>query len=84
MKTDIVIVGCGVSGLYFALNLPRDKKILMITKDDDENSDSFLAQGGICVLKDKDDYDSFFEDTMRAGHYENRNRGYRIPISGQP
>ena len=26
MKTDIVIVGTGVSGLYCALNLPRDKK----------------------------------------------------------
>ncbi len=80
MKTDIVIVGCGVSGLYFALNLPKDKKILMITKDEAENSDSFLAQGGICVLRDKDDYDSFFEDTMRAGHYENRKESVDIMI----
>ena len=32
MKTDIVIVGTGVSGLYCALNLPRDKKIVMVTK----------------------------------------------------
>ena len=80
MKTDIVIVGCGVSGLYFALNLPRDKKILMITKDEAENSDSFLAQGGICVLRDKDDYDSFFEDTLRAGHYENRKESVDIMI----
>ena len=44
----------------------------MITKDEVENSDSFLAQGGICVLHDKDDYDSFMEDTLKAGHYENR------------
>jgi len=36
MKTDIVIVGTGVSGLYCALNLPRDKKIVMVTKADDE------------------------------------------------
>ncbi len=43
----------------------------MITKGDLEESDSYLAQGGICVLKDDDDYDSFFGDTMRAGHYEN-------------
>ena len=53
MKTDIVIVGTGVSGLYCALNLPRDKKIVMVTKADDDKSDSFLAQGGICVLKDE-------------------------------
>lgn len=71
MKTDILIVGSGCSGLYAALTFPRDKKILIITKSDVESCDSFLAQGGICVLKDENDYDSFFEDTMRAGHYEN-------------
>ena len=31
MNTDIFIVGTGVGGLFAALNLPRDKKILMIT-----------------------------------------------------
>ena len=71
MKTDIVIVGCGVGGLYCALNLPKDKNIVIITKDEAEKSDSFLAQGGICVLRDETDYDSFYEDTMKAGHYEN-------------
>lgn len=70
-KTDIVIVGTGAAGLFCALNLPKEKQILMITKDDLENSDSFLAQGGICVLKEESDYDSFMEDTLKAGHYEN-------------
>ena len=51
MKTDIVIAGCGVSGLYCALNLPKDKQILIITKDEAKKSASFLAQGGICVQK---------------------------------
>ena len=49
-KTDIVIVGTGASGLFAALHLPQDKQILMITKDEVENSDSFLAQGGICEI----------------------------------
>ena len=70
-KTDVLIVGCGCSGLYTALNLPRDKKIVIITKSDVESNDSYLAQGGICMLKDESDYDSYFEDTMKAGHYEN-------------
>ena len=69
-KADVVIVGTGVAGLFSALNLPDDKEIIMITKSDAESSDSFLAQGGICVLRDEQDYDSYFEDTMRAGHYE--------------
>lgn len=79
-SADIVIVGTGVSGLFAALNLPRDKQIIMITKSDIESSDSFLAQGGICVLKSEDDYDSYFEDTLRAGHYENRRESVDIMI----
>lgn len=71
MHTDIVIVGCGVAGLFTALNLPKDKKITLLSKTKKEESDSFLAQGGICVLRDNDDYESFFEDTLKAGHYEN-------------
>ena len=71
MKTDVVIVGCGVAGLYCALNLPKEKKITVVTKNIARKSDSYLAQGGICVLRDDADYDSFYEDTMRAGHYEN-------------
>lgn len=79
-RTDILIVGTGAAGLYCALNLPRDKKIVIITKDDAKNSDSFLAQGGICVLKTEDDYNQFFEDTMKAGHYENRKESVEIMI----
>lgn len=80
MEADVVIAGTGVGGLFCALNLPRDKKIIMITKADLESSDSFLAQGGICVLRDEADYDSYFEDTMKAGHYENRKESVDIMI----
>ena len=79
-KTDIVIVGCGVAGLYCALNLPAEKKITVVTKDLAPNSDSFLAQGGICVLRDDTDYDAFYEDTMKAGHYENNPESVDIMI----
>lgn len=81
MKTDVLIVGCGCSGLFCALNLPRDLKITMITKSMTERNDSFLAQGGICVQRDEDDFDSFFEDTLRAGHYENDRESVRIMIN---
>lgn len=80
METDILIVGSGCSGLYCALCLPRDKKITIITKSRAEKSDSFLAQGGICVLRDETDYESFFEDTLRAGHYENNPESVEIMI----
>ena len=83
MKTincDAVIVGCGVGGLYTALNLPKDMKIIMLSKEDVESCDSMLAQGGICVLRDENDYDSYYEDTMRTGHYENRAESVDIMI----
>ena len=79
-KFDVVIVGTGAAGLFCALSLPADKKILAISKDALDGSDSFLAQGGICMMRDEDDYDSFFEDTMKAGHYENRKESVDIMI----
>lgn len=80
MKTDILIIGSGCAGLYCALNLPAEKKVKIITKDTVEHSDSFLAQGGMCMLKDESDYDSYFEDTMHAGHYENNPESVDIMI----
>lgn len=71
MKTDILVVGSGVAGLYCALNFPQEKNIVVVTKNKASKSDSYLAQGGICVLRDENDYDAFYEDTMKAGHYEN-------------
>jgi len=80
MKTDILIVGSGVAGLYCALNLPKEKKITIVTKNKARRSDSYLAQGGICVLRDENDYDAFYEDTMKAGHYENNPDSVHIMI----
>ncbi|MCC6095189.1 MAG: FAD-binding protein, partial [Eubacterium sp.] len=71
VKTDILVVGSGCAALYFALQIPEDRRVLLITKADFESSDSFLAQGGICMLRDEEDYQSYFDDTMKAGHEEN-------------
>lgn len=80
MKTDVLVAGCGCSGLYLALNLPKEKQILIVTKSDAESNDSYLAQGGMCVLTNEDDYDAYFEDTMAAGHYENDRKSVEIMI----
>lgn len=84
IETDVAIIGAGVAGLYCALNLPDDKKIKVITKSSLEMSDSYLAQGGICVLKEEEDFDSFFWDTMKAGHYENNQASVRQMIRKSP
>ncbi len=79
-QTDVVIVGTGAAGLFCALKLPAQYKVLMITKDEVDQSDSFLAQGGMCMLRGEEDYDSYFEDTMKAGHYENNKASVDVMI----
>ena len=71
MRYDVIIVGTGVAGLFAALHLPQNKRVLIICKDAPDKSDSYLAQGGICRLQGEDDYESYFADTVRAGHGEN-------------
>lgn len=80
MQTDILIVGSGCAGLYCALHLSKEKQIMIITKSGVEENDSFLAQGGMCMLKDESDYKAFFEDTLKAGHYENDRTSVELMI----
>ena len=77
---DVIIVGTGVAGLFTALSISPKYRILMISKDKIKNSDSYLAQGGICTLKEPSDFDSFFEDTLKAGRYENKEDTVRVMI----
>ena len=68
---DVIIIGAGVAGLNCALNLHENLSILLVSKGVPEKSDSYLAQGGICCMQGKEDFQSYFDDTMRAGHFEN-------------
>lgn len=75
---DIVIIGSGVSGLYSALNLRKDLKILVVCKDKITITNTYLAQGGISVAKDKNDIQLFIEDTLKAGQYKNDIKAVRV------
>ena len=80
IKTDTVIVGSGVAGVFAAMCLPSDQNVLVITKERLDECDSYLAQGGVCVLKSIDDFQCYFEDTMKAGHYENNPEAVEVMI----
>jgi L-aspartate oxidase len=69
--TDVLIVGTGVAGMYAALHLNRDLKVVLITKAETVECNSYLAQGGISVARDENDIDLFVADTLKAGKYEN-------------
>lgn len=80
LTCDVVIVGCGVGGLYAALNLPRHLHAVLLSKASLDQCDSMLAQGGICVMHDPHDYRPYFRDTMRAGHWENRRSSVDVMV----
>ena len=81
---NVLIAGTGVAGLCCALNLPADMQVLLLSKAKADESDSFLAQGGICMLRGKEDFFGYFEDTVRAGHYENDPAAVRTMIESSP
>lgn len=83
-RSDVIIIGTGVAGLFCALQFPVDRHILLVTKSSLIESDSFLAQGGICMLKDPEDYPVFYHDTMKAGHFENNPNSVRLMIEQSP
>ena len=65
---DVIIVGTGVAGLYAALNLDEDLEVAVVTKANIDESNSYLAQGGIAAVMTADDnYHNHVEDTLVAG-----------------
>jgi len=67
MHYDIVIIGAGIAGLYTAINLPRDKKVLIVNKAHPWECNTFYAQGGVTTAKDDEDVAIHIEDTLDAG-----------------
>lgn len=67
MQYDVIIVGAGVAGLYAALNLPKEKKVLIINKRETFKCNSFYAQGGVALARDAADVPLHIQDTLDAG-----------------
>ncbi len=70
---DVIIAGCGAAGLYAAINLPSDLKILMICKKELSLCNSSLAQGGIAGVYNSptDNIQYHQNDTLIAGSFKN-------------
>jgi len=64
---DILIVGSGVAGLNTAMHLPKDKDVLVLSKDYAWECNTFFAQGGIAVASNEADIPLHVEDTLNAG-----------------
>lgn len=70
---DVIIIGSGAAGLYSALNLSSDLKILVLTKRELTLCNTALAQGGIAgVYKSPTDSPELHkQDTLVAGGFKN-------------
>ena len=51
---DVLIAGTGVAGLYAALNFAPDVRVLVLSKRESTLCNSFLAQGGVAAVVDKE------------------------------
>ncbi len=65
---DFLVVGSGIAGLSFALKAAKHGKVLIVTKANEDESNTKYAQGGVAVVVDKEDsFDKHIEDTLIAG-----------------
>jgi L-aspartate oxidase len=67
-RYDYVVLGSGMAGLTFALNVAEKGSVAVITKKNRAESNTNYAQGGIaCVTSTEDTFDLHVRDTLEAG-----------------
>ena len=65
---DFVVLGSGIAGLFFALEVSEFGSVALVTKKDRSDSNTNWAQGGIAgVMAPDDSFDLHIEDTKIAG-----------------
>lgn len=72
MQTDFLVVGSGIAGLTYALKIAQrypDKKVTIITKSNEDETNTKYAQGGVAVVNDlkNDSFEKHIEDTLISG-----------------
>ncbi|KAG4139960.1 hypothetical protein ERO13_D07G227300v2 [Gossypium hirsutum] len=67
---DFAVIGSGVAGLRYALEVAKHGSVAIITKAEPHESNTNYAQGGVsAVLCPSDSVESHMQDTIVAGAY---------------
>ena len=67
-KVDFLIIGSGIAGLSYALKVAEHGSVHIVTKSNEDESNTKYAQGGIAaVWHDKDTIEKHIQDTLIAG-----------------
>ncbi|MBA2873639.1 L-aspartate oxidase [Thermaerobacillus caldiproteolyticus] len=84
-KEHVIIVGSGIAALVTAWHLHEYRNVIIFTKSKKEESNSWLAQGGVAAAFSKqDDWRFHYEDTMIAGGYHNDERAVETLVKEGP
>ena len=72
INTNYLVIGSGIAGLTFSVKIAEqfpDRKVVIITKSNEEESNTKYAQGGVAVVlnKEEDSFKKHIEDTLIAG-----------------
>lgn len=72
IQTNYLVIGSGIAGLTFSVKIAEkfpDKKITIVTKSDENESNTKYAQGGVAVVLDtkEDSFEKHIQDTLIAG-----------------
>ncbi len=78
MRYDVLIIGAGIAGLYAAMNIPKEKKVLVVCKDIPWECNTFYAQGGMVTALNENDIEAHVQDTLKAGAYHNDKKAVEI------
>lgn len=83
---DVIVLGSGIGGLSFALNIADHARVAVLTKRGLQDSNTWLAQGGIAAVLDPahDDATKHVADTLTAGAGLCRADVVQLVVDGGP
>lgn len=89
IKTDVLVIGSGISGLSYAIKISEqlpNTKITIVTKSNEDESNTKYAQGGLAVVTDftNDNFQKHIDDTIRAGDGENNPDVVKMVVEEAP